>query len=223
MPPRVTDKQKDAALRRIQARHRDDNGGSAHLLTDDPSDVLEYLRRRGVGGLRSDADGTDVEDALDLRVWLWWQGEAAELWLLKAARQVGLPRRRVGAHLGLTTGQGLLDREREKRVRLYGEADAPLDPEPGWLASNRAAVHRIARVLVDHWALVEDDNDVVDWLEEVRRDLRDRVHSRGSISIVGQAVDELLTNDTVLSLGPEHPLRMALNEWAPIFASLPRP
>lgn len=79
-------------------------------MSDDPREVLAYLRQRGRTGLRVDHTGDDITDALTLRLWLWWEGEATELWLLEAAEALRRNRRAVGASLGLTTGQSLVNR-----------------------------------------------------------------------------------------------------------------
>lgn len=119
-PPLVTAADAADAIRRITDRHRDANDPGQHLLTDDPRDVLRFLRGCGTKRLRSDAGRHDLEDALTLRLFLWWEGQDAEQWCLEAVETlragqrpdgvtVGL-RRRAGAVLGVGTGQGVVDR-----------------------------------------------------------------------------------------------------------------
>lgn len=123
-PPRVTDEQVAAAIARIIRRHRGTDHPGQHLLSTDPREVLLYLRRCGAGRLLGDDESHDVEDGLTLRLALWWEGELAEYRLLTAAEKIGLNRRRVGRVLGVTTGQGLLDRLHRK-VGLFGPAGRP--------------------------------------------------------------------------------------------------
>lgn len=129
-PPAVTDHDRDLALDRIRHRHRDDDNNRVHLLhSDDLLDVFTYLRAIGSRGLLDGSDDPDdgrhdIEDALVLERWLWWQAERAEMWLLEASEKLGLNRRRIGAVLGLGTGQGLVDRLDRKRG-MFGPERVP--------------------------------------------------------------------------------------------------
>jgi hypothetical protein len=218
-PPEVTTAMRDEALAAIHRRHADDDNTSTHLLSDDPVEVLTYLRRRGVRELRGDEHGHDIEDALTLRLWLWWTGEAAELWLLDAAEGLGLNRRRIGARLGVRTGQGLVDRREYKRHLLAGATAADQAPPPPdattaaqrWLEAHRRQIHSVASTLVDHWDLADDE--AVEWLVEVRSDLRDNACTPGSFAYIGWAVEAVDAVPAVRALPADHPLRQALVAW----------
>ncbi|HKT03146.1 MAG TPA: hypothetical protein VJT31_26760 [Rugosimonospora sp.] len=235
-PPRVSPAAKDAALARIHRRHARDDNSYTYLLSEDPREVLAYLRKRGPQGLVGDAESHDVEDALDLRVWLWWEGEDNELWLLDAVDTLGLNRRRVGAHLGVGTSTGLVDRREYKRKLLqpdpdpaYSEANpapptAGPTPQQRWLAAHDQAIHAIATTLVEHWHLAGDDPDVDESLVEVRRDLGLHPYTPGAFTVIGWAVDELAALPTIGALPTTHPLRQALAAWPPLasaYAALP--
>jgi hypothetical protein len=112
-PPKVTAADAAAAAARIRSRHAGRDEPGQHLLTDDPRDVLRFLRQLGARRLRDDDDDQarhDVHDGLVLRLHLWWESADHERWLLEASETLGLPRRTVGAVLGITTSAGFADR-----------------------------------------------------------------------------------------------------------------
>jgi hypothetical protein len=117
-PPRPTRADFDAALLRIHGRRRAAGDDHPLALSEDPREVLAYLRQRGRTGLVQDDTGDDVVDALTLRLWLWWEGESIELWLLEAAEALGRNRKTVGGLLGIASGQGVVDRIVRKRAML---------------------------------------------------------------------------------------------------------
>lgn len=109
-PPRVTDDQLAGALARIAWRHRAADSPDQHMLTEDPRDVLAFLRRRGARGLLEDNQSHDLEDALTINVWLWWESRRAEMWVLDVGERLDFDRRRLGRPLGIRSGQGVHDR-----------------------------------------------------------------------------------------------------------------
>lgn len=168
-PPRPTRDEYDAALHRLHARRR--NAGDDHplALSEDPREVLAYLRQRGRAGLIADATGDDVIDALTLRLWLWWEGEAAELWLLEAAEALGRNRRTVGAVLGLDSGQGMVDRIKRLRPKL-GRDSVAAEPAPAAAAAPDGQVRELAVALLgqrDHMPAEVADGFEVDTLTDV--------------------------------------------------------
>lgn len=145
-PPRPTRSDYEAALRRIHDRRRAAGDDHPLALSDDPREVLAYLRQRGRNGLVVDDTGDDVTDALTLRLWLWWEGEASELWLLEAAEALGRHRKTVGAVLGLDSGQGVVDRIKRLRPKLGREQVAAAPPAA---SSRDAEIRALAAELVD--------------------------------------------------------------------------
>ncbi len=127
IPPRPTRQDYDAALHRIHDRRRRAGDDHPLALSEDPREVLAYLRQRGHNGLRHDHTGDDITDALTLRLWLWWEGEAAELWLLQAAEALGRKRMTIAAVLGLHHGQSLIDRIKRTQ-RLFQRDHEPATP-----------------------------------------------------------------------------------------------
>ena len=134
-----------AALARIHARRRRAHDDHPDALSTDPREVLAYLRKRGRNGLIADATGDDVTDALTLRLWLWWEGEATELWLLEAAEALGRRRKDVGAVLGLTAGQSLVDRIRRTQ-RLFDRE--PVSASPVQATTRDGETREIAAALI---------------------------------------------------------------------------
>lgn len=108
----------DAALLRIHDRRRRAGDDHPLALSEDPREVLAYLRQRGRNGLVTDDTGDDILDALTLRLWLWWEGERTELWLLEAAEALRRKRRPFCIRLGLTHGQSLVDRLNRLRAKI---------------------------------------------------------------------------------------------------------
>lgn len=127
--PRPDERQYEAALQRIHQRRR--NAGDDHplALSEDPREVLAYLRRRGRAGLVIDDTGDDIVDALILRMWLRWEGDEIELWLLEASEHLGRHRRTVGSVLGLDSGQGLIDLIKRLRI-AFGKTRPVTVPMP---------------------------------------------------------------------------------------------
>ncbi len=163
-PPRPDRAEYEAALRRIHGRRRRAGDDHPLALSEDPRDVLSYLRQRGRAGLIADDTGDDITDALTLKLWIWWEIEAAEVWLLEAAEALGRNRLTVGAVLGLTSGQSLVNRMNRKRATL----------SPGRVASSAPAasdtddpVRALAAELVDRRAEMPADIAEDLYVEEV--------------------------------------------------------
>lgn len=117
-PPRVTHDEFKAALHRIHDRRRRAGDDDPQAFSEDPHDVLGYLRKRGYRGLISDDTGDDAIDAMILRVWTWWQGEGDDLWILEACEATGIPRKKIGAVIGVSTSQGIAERIARGRRRM---------------------------------------------------------------------------------------------------------
>lgn len=227
-PPRVTDQQMREARDRIHHRHAGDDHPDTYLLSEDPLEVLSYLRKHGTHGLREDAERHDVEDALTLRLWLWWQGEALELWLLDQVDVLALNRRRIGAVLGVRTSQGLVDRREYKRG-LFPATSGGVGTRPvaaptarqRWLDTHRRRIYDLAATLVEHWDAAAGDDEVDEWLPEVRADLKSGACTPGSFTIIGLAVDAMAAVPAVGELPEGHPLRSAIRQWPALAAELP--
>ena len=208
-----------------QRRDRIDDP-NRYQLSDDPREVLAYLRKHS-RGIPEHVRRADVEDGLILRVWLWWEGEAAELWLLDRADELGMNRRSVGARLGVATGQGLVDRRAHKRAMLSKatgiSASAPASSTQGrekWIADHRREIQAIAATLVEHRILA--DEEAAESVIEVRRDLQEDVCTPGGITVINWAVSEMAAVPAVKALSDSHPLRQALAAWMPLAAAFRR-
>jgi hypothetical protein len=154
-PPRPSRSDCEAALRRIHERRRAAGDDHPLALSEDPREVLAYLRQRGRQGLVADTSGDDVTDALTLRLYLWWEGEATELWLLEAAEALGRNRRVIGSALGLSSGQGLKDRIERKQAML---GRVPVDAEPPRIpAAPPGRLREIAVAALAHRAEMPDE------------------------------------------------------------------
>ncbi|HZZ48231.1 MAG TPA: hypothetical protein VFE65_15225 [Pseudonocardia sp.] len=110
--PPVTDRERDAALARITARHlrREDTRWSEANSDSDTAayDVLHYLRRRHAQlpvGLTAD----NVWDELTLSAWIYWDQRRRERELLHRARRLGLSLADLARYVGIGTRQGMRD------------------------------------------------------------------------------------------------------------------
>lgn len=217
-PPKVTDAQMREARDAIRGRHAGDDNTSTHLLSDDPREVLDYLRRRGTAGLLND----DIVDALTIRIWLWWEGERTEVWLLEQADRRHL-RAEAGVPLGIHGSQSFAQRLKYKRGLVAADTAEVVDRAPTrqrWLAEHRAQIAATAAALVDCWDLV-DETTAAEVLVDVRHDLRAGVCTHASFTAVGWAVDEVAVAPAVAALPAADPRRRALASWSALAAGYP--
>lgn len=228
-PPRVDPELATAALRAIAERRRAIDDPHQELLDDDPRDVLRYLRKYSGRDVPLAVRQADVEDALRLWLSLWWESAAIELWLLDRAEALNMNRRRVGAILGIQTGQGVVDRRDRLRAMLgeHGKPDekvtrkarqAAQHPGEGldsrqqrWLDRRRTVVLAVAATLVDHKDLADDD--AYESLIDITTDLRNRTCTPASFTVLDWAVDAMATIPAVQALPERHPLARALRDW----------
>lgn len=221
-PPKVSSARLQRALDDIHRRHADDDNTSTHLLSSDPREVLTYLQRRGVRELRGDANGHDVVDALTLRIWLWWEGERAEVWFMEAGVQLGLTGKTIGEPLGVTTRAGVTSRLEYKRELIADETAGIEQAQTGrtrWLAEHRDQITAVAKILVDHWDQVSEET--AESLVEVRHDLRDGRCTTESCAYIDWAVEDVAIDPAVAELPADHVLRQALATWRRLFAGYP--
>lgn len=217
-PPKVSDAQMRVARNAIRARHADDDNTSTHLLSDDPREVLAYLRRRGGSGLLD----ADITDALTIRLWLWWEGERAEVWLLEQAEKRRLNRKKVGAVLGLTKGQSLVNRLDYKRDLIADDTADAAEPAPNrkqWLAQHQDQLAAVAQTLVDYRDRLTEAT--AEELAGVRRDLRAGAWTHTSFTALGWAVEEVAVDPLVAELPAGDRLLLALAAWPELAAGYP--
>ncbi len=230
IPPSVSAADATAAIEGIAARRAQIDDPNAWRLSDDPLEVLTYLRRYSTG-VPAWVAKADVLDGITLRLRLWWLGEEAELWLLERARRLSLPPRLIGPRLGITSRQGVHDRlrlAREKLERLTGTPDPALNPGPdqeqrvaeqAWLRQERVAILGIATDALEYRALA--DEEAADWLLDVARDLRDQVVTPGSLQTLRFALAELESSTGLMDLDGSHPARRLLRRWSELYATHP--
>lgn len=229
-PPPVTAEQAAAAISRIAARRSAIDDPNAWRLSEDPVEVLRYLRMYSTNIPRDVAEA-DVLDGLVLRMRLWWIGAEAEHWLLERARRVGISPRRLMPLLGVRTRQGLHDRLRLARSKLERLTGLPVTAPPSqrdrdedtlelrWLADHREEIRAISAAALEYRHLADDE--AADWLLDVGRDLRDGVVTPGSLQTLRFALAELETSQRVASIDEAHPLRELLRRWSRLYSSHP--
>lgn len=223
-PPKVSETRMRQALDAIRDRHATDDNTSTHLLSDDPREVLAYLRRRGVRELRGDATGHDVVDGLTLRIYLWWEGERAEVWLMQAGVTLGLTGKTIGAPLGVRSRAGLMKRIEYKRALIADDTAVAAQPQTGrtaWLAGHRDELLAIAGTLVEHWDLFGEDT--LENLIEVRSDWRDGTCTPESFAYLDWAIEDVAVDPAVAGLAADHVLRELLARWPRLLTSYPPP
>lgn len=141
-PPRVTRDQVDAVIEAIAERHR--GIGDPHLdrLTDDPAQVLAWLRRYSGRHIPDQVRGLDILDGLVLRHWLWWERQRDDHWLLTQAEALRLPRSAVRRAFGAHSNQAV--RDATGRVRALFDRGIGRRDEKAWRAARRRAAQRDA-------------------------------------------------------------------------------
>ncbi len=229
-PPPVSAADAATAIERITSRRAQIDDANAWRLSDEPAEVLLYLRRYSSGIPHWVAEA-DILDGLTLRLRLWWLGEEAELWLLERARRLDIPPRVIAPRLGIGSRQGVHDRlrlAREKVSRLLGTpltvAGKPSDQdgrtaERAWMTANRDVILEIGRAAVQYRAL--GDDEAAEWLADVARDVQERAVTLGSVQVLRFALIELSTSPQVTGLDASHPLRQLLQRWSQLYSSYP--
>lgn len=223
-PEPVSDADAEAAVARILTRHSD--ARDPHLddylaAAHDLDALLAVLRAHRHDGLDPAIASADQHDGLLLHVRRWWDWVAEDLWLLAWGETLGVNRKAVAATLGLTSGQGIVDRitaNRRKLAMARGEPDpaelaTPTDPDltgrrQHWLDHHRGALDHTRMVMMAHTALASDD--AYDWLHEVT----DEPWTPTTMTLMNYAVLELLDSPAVSVLTDDHALQVALRQWS---------
>jgi hypothetical protein len=230
-PPRPAPDEVAAAIDRITSRRRRIDDPHQELLSDEPAEVLDYLRRYSGRVIPDAIQADDIADAIILRHHLWWQGEATESWLLEKADRLGIPRPQLAEMLGLRTSQGVAERRFRLSEKLHGrrprrmshpdvdrEPPRPADDERAlppddvlgkWLTDRVSSLDRYAEVL-----LVSRDLDLTDETYETVGELRDMTSDPGRgvpwwVQLTLTAV-ALSADPAVQALPPAHTLRRTL-------------
>lgn len=232
-PPRPTPDQVAAAIERIAARRRRVDDPHQEMLSDDPTEVLRYLRKHSGRHIPDGVLADDVEDGIILRHHLWWEGEALEAWLLDTAERLAVPRPRVAEMLGLRTGQGVAERRFRLGEKLHNRrprrmshpdvdrdqreayADAAGPAEPGnvlheWLAQRLAQLERYAQVLIGHKDLDKLADDTYEAVLELRHMNRDGARGVPWFLQLIETTVMLAADPAVAGLPPAHTLRRTL-------------
>lgn len=188
--PAVDDHEMHAAVARINARHRDDDGpGAAQRQASDPHEVLAGLRKCGAAGLREDATGHDATDALTITLWLRREADRHELALLRAIEARQLPWRTVAAPLEFTSRNGFTDRIEALAARFPATAAAG-EPAAAVGARDDTAARALLAVLIGHRHDVDEENAEI--LSALRGDLRDPAPlRRGVIADLSELIQEI--------------------------------
>lgn len=199
----MTDADAAAAIERIRSRRTRIDDPHHWRLSDSVVDTLVYLQRYS-SGVPAWVAEADLEDAITLRLRLWWIGEQAECWVLESAHRRRVPFQRLGPRLGIRSRQGVHDRLRLVRLKLAmltGEPSRVPESsndqrqrvsEADWLDSRRQQVLAVARRALD----LRDAGNVEaeEWLDEVARVVADGVVTPGGFQCLHFAMIELGSN-----------------------------
>lgn len=198
----MTADQAGAALTAIRDRHTTVDDRHAEELTDDPAEVLAYLRKHGPtmpDGIRVD----DLTDAVTLHLWLWWQASARERWLFDQAVTLGVDRRAFAGQFGVRSPAGF--QNRRDRLHALHDATGPGRPDEKAVVADRVAArqpdagdwyaasrHRMRQIACDLIVLEPRvDDDTYDQLVEVRREIERDAWDEKSIVWLTLAVEAL--------------------------------
>ena len=150
----------EAAISRINWRHRHVDDPRRSDMGTEPRDVLDYLIKRSVGLPRWVA-AADTQDALVLLTWLWWEDRRRERALLRRGLHLGLTATELGAPLGVASRQGLrdrldrldallaFDRPDEKLTRAIRREAAQHDPRQRWVNAHRQRIRSVLAELLN--------------------------------------------------------------------------
>lgn len=166
------------AMDRIASRHGQAKDPHLHKLTAEPHQVLGYLRRYSER-MPEEVRRQDVKDGLILRVWMWWEGQRDEAWLLEQASRLEMPNREAGKILNITSRQGVRDRrDRLDALKATGRPDEKWarasrslkDPELRWRYEHTAEVLDASAIVLEYRDLLvaldasEDECDAEFWI-----------------------------------------------------------
>jgi hypothetical protein len=227
-PEPVSEAAAEQALRRILRRHeriRDANLNDYLAAAHDPHEMLAVLYRyRHDRGLDLTVRRADQLDGLVRHIRGFWEWTHEDAWLLEWGEAIGANRKQVAQPLRLTTGQGIVDRitaGRRKLAMLRGEPDpaeiARAAPEPAqaarqqrWLNAHTTDLDRVRTVLTARHHLVLASDEAYESL----RDITDDSWTPTTITLMGLAAVELSDSPQVRDLPDDHPLQLALSQWA---------
>jgi hypothetical protein len=239
----VTAAEVDSAVARITGRRAHIDDPHRDELGVDPREALDYLLRRTAGVPRW-VQQAEVNDALVLITWLWWQDKRRELRVLTRGRSLNLPLSQLGAPLGIG-GQGVtdridrlsalleFDRPDEKLTRATRQAIRSAGPERAWIDDQRTTIRAVLTALLEQATRAgfypptpdqptpgHDENSengepsAGEWLDELRHELGTDTFSPATLALLGQACAALQADPTVLGLDTRHGLHRALRTAA---------
>ena len=140
--PPIGDRERDAAVARIAARHERYDDSRWSEAGTEARDVLNYLSRRRAE-LPFALTAHDSWDELVLSAWVHWDERRRERELLHSALRRGLSLAEVGRYLGIASRQGTrdyLDRLDALLADLHRARSRPRTPVTGDGASDPLAV-----------------------------------------------------------------------------------
>lgn len=225
-PPYVSRADADEAVERIAQRRREIDDPHLDRLTDNPADMPNYLRRYTSEDTPDWVKRADAEDGLVIRLHLWWELEAFELWCLDLAYDTNVRARRVGQRLGIKSRAGVRDRRDRVRTKLgllrtpdekHARAERSADKTRAeteqnrsqWLREHQAELAELIGQLLDHNDLADSD-ETYDSLLELARDKRSGSYTGMMMWSLNEAVTGLLDEPKVRNTPGDHPVRTAI-------------
>lgn len=226
-PPRITALERDAAISRIDRRHRRIDDPRRSELGTEPREVIAFVLDRGPAGVPRWIAAADHLDAIVLTTWCWWEDRRTERRLLKQALLLGTSLAELGAPLGIRSRQGMRDRlDRLDALLVHDRPDEQLtrtarrdlarrDGRQEWITAHHdeirallAALHaQTIRVLGTTSNTAQpDEDDVRGWLDELDADYHDDTLTPATLAVAGLAARELRELPAVRELDQRHPL-----------------
>lgn len=200
----------DVTIERIINRRAQVEDRGRELISDDPRELLAYLRKHRGRNIPDWVQTGDLLDGFTLDNWVWRDDRMRLLDDLRHGRRMGMSLAQLGKPLGITTPQGTQDLiDRLTALRDRGRPDEQLTREarraarnpPGgaggsdWVTDHHAALTGLAADLLAQaarWKVSDRD-----WLDELADDL---THDTWSLGVLNLAVAELRTAPAVLAL-----------------------
>lgn len=218
--PIVTSTERDVTVERIIERRRQVDDRDREMISDDPRELLLYLRKHHGPNIPLWVQAGDVLDSLTLDNWLWRADRMRLLDDLLHGRKIGLSLAQLGKPLGIGTPQGCQDLiDRLTALRERGRPDEQLTREarraarnlPGgaggtdWVTAHHAELVALAEDLAAQALVWQVQRD---WLNDLAEDLAEDTWSLGVLNL---AVAELRTAPAVLALTGHHPVHKVLH------------
>lgn len=232
-PPRPSKEEVASAIQSIAARRVKIDDRSRDRLPDapdsEPREVLRYLASHSGNNIPHKVRKADVQDAIVLINFLWWEHRRLELHFLEAGIATDYYLAQLGGMVGVKSKQGTRDRIDRLKALLRFDRGRPDEkimrglrrkdrqaaagtqrqtPEFAWLTAKLPELTSVIEGLdteASRHGLTDNERS---WLDELVLDVREQHVTRETITMLGLATADLRLADAVLALSSQRPHRI---------------